>query len=223
MSQCSRIIAKRKKICFRWNLAACLRLYPIVLPKQFAVRIDGGPLVNPLEQRSKLLEIEPSDSVFDQVYRDHYSAIAAYLYRRTGELATAEDLAADVFLAAFVGFSRYQNRGVPILHWLYRIATHEANRWAKRKRRNAFVNLDSTSPMVDGGSPLDRDDGIEEALAVMQTLSPKLQSVLTLHYLEGLSIQEVADVIGCRLGTVKSRLSRARDTLRKEIFRRKRT
>jgi RNA polymerase sigma-70 factor (ECF subfamily) len=57
-------------------------------------------------------------------------------------------------------------------------------------------------------------DGADEVTAMLLSLPPRLQSVLSLHYLEGLNVEEVARVLGVRPGTVKSRLSRARDALR---------
>ena len=51
----------------------------------------------------------------------------------------------------------------------------------------------------------------------MLSLSPKHQAVLSLYYLEGMAAAEVAVVVGCRIGTVKSRLSRAREALREKL------
>jgi RNA polymerase sigma-70 factor (ECF subfamily) len=59
--------------------------------------------------------------------------------------------------------------------------------------------------------------GVEHARTALLSLRPKHQAVLALHYLEGLSLEEVAAVIGCRVGTVKSRLSRARVALRDRL------
>lgn len=63
---------------------------------------------------------------------------------------------------------------------------------------------------------LPRTDAERARLALM-ALPPKYQTVLSLHYLEGLSLQDIAVAVGCRLGTVKSRLSRGRDAMRERL------
>jgi DNA-directed RNA polymerase specialized sigma24 family protein len=71
---------------------------------------------------------------FDAIYRQHFSAIAGHLYRRTGNQDLAEDLAADTFLSAWKALPRYQSTGVPMRSWLLRIATNKANALARRDR-----------------------------------------------------------------------------------------
>src|SRR5262245_46352553 len=60
---------------------------------------------------------------FAAIYRLHYQAIGRYLYRRVGNRDAAEDLVAETFLVALREIRRFEWRGIPILHWLYRIAT----------------------------------------------------------------------------------------------------
>jgi RNA polymerase sigma-70 factor (ECF subfamily) len=66
----------------------------------------------------------------------------------------------------------------------------------------------------------DRRAAMEEAQAALLVLAPEHQAVVSLHYLESMSVDDVAVVLGCRVGTVKSRLSRARDAMRQELERR---
>ncbi len=61
---------------------------------------------------------------------------------------------------------------------------------------------------------------LEQTQRALLSIAPKYQAVLSLHYLEGLPVKDVALVLGCREGTVKSRLARARDALRAELARR---
>ncbi|HWL93519.1 MAG TPA: RNA polymerase sigma factor [Phycisphaerae bacterium] len=160
---------------------------------------------------------------FADLYRRHYPAIARYVLRRTGDAHAAEDLAADVFLAALRGLPRFRYRDVPVRAWLYRIATNGANRWAKKRRRRAIREWSAAveSQARHGGD--DDSTSAEAALTgdmarqAMLTLSPKHQSVLALHYLEGLSVAQIAGSLGCREGTVKSRLARGRDALRERL------
>ena len=180
---------------------------------RLGTRADG-------HQDAALVERARHDpEAFAQLYRLHYRSIALYLWRRTADVHATEDLLSEVFLAALSSLGRYANQGIPFRHWLYRIATNAANRWT-RARRRACVDLDAAS----GVASAERDPPDEEqrlAMTALAALSPKLQSVAILHYLEDLSVDEIASILGCRSGTVKSRLSRARDALRKALERRR--
>ena len=153
---------------------------------------------------------------FAILYRRHYSIVAGYIYRRVGDRHLTEDLVADVFLAALKYLPKYRQRGVPMRAWLYRIACNLVNRWVRRQRKQIAKSLDDLECKVAAQTT---EHDTEFARLAMLSLSPKFQSVLSLHYLEGMSVEEVASTIGCRVGTVKSRLSRGRDALRAKLKR----
>lgn len=175
------------------------------------------------EAERELIERAKRDrGAFAALYRRHHPRIAGYIYRRVGDAHLAEDLAADVFLAALQTLPKYLYSGAPLSAWLYRIATNRVNRWARRERSRAMQRLDETTvtpqPAGNGephGAVLTRD----YVRTALLTLAPRHQAVLALHYLEGLPIEDVAAALGCRLGTVKSRLSRARALLRRRLER----
>lgn len=186
---------------------------PMRLPPQTATS-------EPASAEQVLVERAKRDrSAFASLYRLHYRAVAAHIYRRTGNQHVTEDLVADVFLTVLRTLPRYRYRGVPLRHWLLRIATNTVNRWARRRRRTTSDALDAAQ-VVEQRDPADamvNEAERQRALAALLSLPPKFQTVLALHYLEGLDLRAVASIIGCRLGTVKSRLSRARMKLRAEL------
>lgn len=155
---------------------------------------------------------------FVALYRMHYHSVASYLFRRTGDRHVTEDLLSEVFLIALKRLRKYQHRGVPFRFWLWGIATNLANQWARHRQRR-FESMGAAKHACDPEKDIaaaaeDRDEQ-EMALRRLLWLKPKHQAVLTLHYLEGLSVEETAKVLNCRPGTVKSRLSRARREFRK--------
>lgn len=170
-----------------------------------------------------LIERAKSDrDAFGELYRRHYRAMAQYIHRRVGDAHATDDLVSELFLSVIRALPNYRYRGLPFRSWLYRIATHTVNRWARKQRRHASASLDDIG-VVSGPRPGDGDerDDPQRVRTALLALSLKHQAVLALHYLEGLSVEEVASVLGCRIGTVKSRLSRGRDALRERMTRRR--
>lgn len=162
---------------------------------------------------------------FALFYRRHYAVMASYILRRVGDVHLTEDLTAETFMAVLKYLPRYRDRGLPIRAWLYRIAANTVNRWVRRERKQIARSLtdlemaESADQVLAVPASQHRDGrgDSEHARLALLTLPPKFQAVLTLHYLEGLNLEEVAAALGCRLGTVKSRLSRGRDALRQRL------
>jgi RNA polymerase sigma-70 factor (ECF subfamily) len=187
--------------------------------EQGATNFDPGT-PGPAPDERQLVERARTDSAaFAALYRCHYPCIVGCLYRRIGDTHIAEDLAADTFLSAMKALPGYRVTDVPFRIWLLRIATNAANRWA-RQRLKLKLGRVAFTPLASGAAG-ERQAAMEEAQAAMLALAPAFQSVLSLHYLESLSLDEVATVLGCRIGTVKSRLARARAAMKAELERRR--
>ena len=156
---------------------------------------------------------------FAELYRSHYDAVARYILRRVGNASVTDDLVADVFLTAMKALPRYQYRGIPIQAWFYRLATNTVNRWARRRRHVTLsqAQADGVTTSAEQSGQIERD----RTRSALLSLKPKHQTVLALHYLEGMPLEDVAAVTGWRMGTVKSRLSRARVALREKLSRRR--
>lgn len=170
----------------------------------------------PADAEAALIARAKADpSAFSAIYRAHYTPVVAYLYRRVGDAHTAEDLAAETFIRALRAIGRYRAEGLPLRSWLLRIATNEAHRWARRRRRHRSAVPPDIA--ADGDPQAPRRAVVQDAFLALR---PGEQDVLALHHLAGLEVAQVARVLGCREGTVKSRLSRAREALRAELERR---
>ncbi len=170
-----------------------------------------------LKREVELIERAKRDpGEFGVLYQRYCPTLLSYVYRRIGDRHATEDLVADVFVIVMRSLPSYQYRGIPLRSWLYRIATNAVNRWARRQRRVACLALEADLIDVSSRSTLyDTGDGyLQNALLA---LPPRFQAVLSLHHMEGLSVKETAAIVGCREGTVRSRLARARDALRKHL------
>ncbi len=166
-----------------------------------------------------LVELAQRDpDALAQLYRQHYPAIARYVHRRITQESEAEDVISEVFVQMVKHLRSYRWRGVPFRIWLYRIATHQICRWARRRRRWANEQLDALEEV--GAPAATSEHDVELVGLVLATLPPRLQNVLTLYYLQELPVAEVAQVVRCSLGTVKSRLHEGRRMLRERLLKR---
>jgi RNA polymerase sigma-70 factor, ECF subfamily len=150
---------------------------------------------------------------FRRAFREHKDSIYAFTYRLTGSSAAADDLTQDCFLELFLKPERFDPERGPLRSFLLGIAR---NLVLKRCRReNRFQSLE------DEGERLRREDlPAETGLAVakaMQALSPLQREAVVLFEYEGLTLDEIARMTGADVGTVKSRLFRARENLRTDL------
>jgi RNA polymerase sigma-70 factor (ECF subfamily) len=132
-------------------------------------------------------------------------------YGILGDRAAAEDVAADAFLRVFERISTF-SAGRPFEPWFYRIVVNLALDHRRRTRRAEQTTATIPEPVVAWDV-----EGLEEreALAdLLRTMPPEERAVLVLRYYLDLDEASIATVVGCPVGTVKSRLHRARLRLR---------
>jgi len=152
---------------------------------------------------------------FAGLYERHQGAIFRFALHMTGATASAEDVVQEVFVALMRGLDRIEaNRSVRA--YLYGIARHIA---ARRKRRERlWVSFNAEAHEVASGSPsvvedLQRRDDLVRLRDAIVALPRKYREVIALCDLETLSYEEAASSLGCAVGTIRSRLHRARARL----------
>jgi RNA polymerase sigma-70 factor (ECF subfamily) len=156
---------------------------------------------------------------FRQVYEGLYQPVADYLYRRLGDRHDTEDSLHDVFLAVYRALGRFRDRGVPLRHWVFRIASRAASR-RLRRRQLELRALQHGLGSRDASTAADLGATTADSLrALLAALPRDLQDAVSLHYLAELPIDDVAAILRVPAGTVKSRLSRARELLRAHLER----
>ena len=159
---------------------------------------------------------------FAILVRKHAPAIKRYVTRRIGAEA-AEDVVAETFLVAFRQRDRYADDGRDCLPWLYGIATRLAHRhWrseTKQLRLLARTGADPvTEPFTDRVDAAVVADSLKPRLAAALARLPASQrDALLLLVWAGLSYEQIAHATGAPLGTVQSRISRARRRLRRQL------
>jgi RNA polymerase sigma factor (sigma-70 family) len=158
---------------------------------------------------------------WDEIVREHSARVYRLAYRLTGNRHDAEDLTQEVFVRVFRSLSSFQPGTFE--GWLHRITTNLFLDQARRKQRIRFDALpEDFSDRLPGLLPTPDseyvrdlfDADIESALA---ELSPEYRAAVVLCDVEGLSYEEIAQVLGVKIGTVRSRIHRGRSMLRKAL------
>jgi RNA polymerase sigma-70 factor (ECF subfamily) len=155
--------------------------------------------------------------LFDRYYPQIYRTACAILR----DSAAAEDIAQDCFLKLHQ-HARRIDTSLPLAPWLYRVTVNLSYSWISR-RRNRRVSLEALvdrlmSPAVSAPDHLAEKSETERRVrAAVAELPFNQRVVVVLYYLSGRSLEEIADILSCPVGTVKSRLHYARETLRRRL------
>ena len=173
-------------------------------------------------------------AAFEKLVKERSGEIYGLLYRLTENGEEARDLTQETFLRAFQSIGHFRG-DADLRTWIYRIAINQARnrwRWWKRRRREATVSIDA--PEIGGGrlglvstlrstSVKDPEEGAianerERALKkALSSLKRVYREAVVLRDIEGFAYEEIAATLEISVGTVKSRLARGRQELRRKL------
>lgn len=170
-------------------------------------------------------------AAFEGLVDRYQDRVYNLVYRMVGRHEDAQDIAQDVFLRALENIGSFRGQA-QVFTWLFRIATNLAISRRRRGQRVRFVSLSGPVGGQDGedhdARPMDppdrsdnrpdesaeRDELQRRVAAAIAGLDEEFRSVLVLKDIEGLDYQQIADILELPLGTIKSRLHRARSELK---------
>jgi len=161
---------------------------------------------------------------FEQLVAQYERPIVRFLYRYLGNSEEAKEVCQDVFVKIFRGINSFQNN-CSLKTWIYRITLNtvlnEKRRWYQRLK-DRFVGLDVIAhtkydSIPDPALSLTMSDRCRSVSLALRKMRPDHRAILVMRDLEGLSYQEISDALGLALGTVKSRLARARQEMKDAI------
>jgi RNA polymerase sigma-70 factor (ECF subfamily) len=173
-------------------------------------------------------------AAFEKLVNERSGEIYGLLYRLTENAEEARDLTQETFLRAFQSIKHFRGES-DLRTWIYRIAINQARnrwRWWKRRRREVTVSIDE--PEIGGGrlglvatlkSPTARDPeqhtlqnererALQKALSGLRRV---YREAVVLRDIEGFAYEEIANTLNISVGTVKSRLARGRQELRRKL------
>jgi len=158
---------------------------------------------------------------FEKLAHELSGPLSRYLQRLVGDQALADDLLQETLIRIAGGLSGFTGRA-SVKTWAFSIATHTAaDYFRKPDRRVRIVDISEADGEPDNTRPADERIVVDEMNAcvrqVIDSLPEDYRAALVLHDLEGLSVEQTAEICGCSVPTAKIRIHRARDRLRKAL------
>ncbi len=166
------------------------------------------------EERLLIEAAQKDPSRFAELYEQNFERVYAFIARRVGDRAEAEDLTSEVFHQAFANLARFEWRGAPFAAWLFRIARNAIIDRAKHAAREAEI-----PPILD----VPKEAGLEEIeqrarlFRLVDGLPTDQRRVIEMRFAEEKSIREIALELGRTEGAVKQLQFRALQNLRARV------
>jgi RNA polymerase sigma-70 factor (ECF subfamily) len=165
---------------------------------------------------------------FNQLILRWERPIYALAYRTIGREEEARDVCQETFLRAFRALPKFR-REAKFSSWIYRIALNLCRDWARKERRAPVVQPPEDMDLVEMAAAAEPSESIEDLVArknmaerveqAMARLPEEQRTAIVLKEYHGLTFQEIADLQGCPLSTVKTRLYQGLTVLRRELAR----
>ena len=155
----------------------------------------------------------PADDGFRAFVEQQWGPLVRLAYLLTGDRGHAEDLVQAALEKTHRKWSRVSRMDAP-LAYVRRVMVNTATSWRRRRRVGEVPLLVTDGPAADPYGPVEQR---QQVVAALRTLPPRMRAVLVLRYFADLSEADVAEALGCSVGTVKSQASRGLDRLRTEI------
>ncbi|HTG70354.1 MAG TPA: RNA polymerase sigma factor SigW [Candidatus Udaeobacter sp.] len=184
--------------------------------------------MNVLEARLAQLALKGDQQAFAELVDLYQDKLFHMAYRMLNSRQEAEDVVQDTFLRVYKNLDRYDDT-LKFSTWIYRIATNLCiDRLRKRKPTYSLDAESSGHEGLDGYSMIPSDNRTPESEllltdtqriihAAIAALPPKYKTVMTLRYMQDLSLQEIGDVLDMPVTTIKTRVHRGREFLRKKL------
>ena len=170
------------------------------------------------------------EGAYEELIEKYEQPVYSLVYRLTGNPSDACDVAQEVFLKVFRGVHAFREQS-SLRTWIYRIAVNEAHNrhrwWVRHGRREVSIERDTETGEAraelardPGRSPYDQAVDSENRALLERALAqvkPLFRTAVVLRDVQNFSYEEIADILQVSIGTVKSRILRGREALRKQL------
>ena len=159
-----------------------------------------------VENKKAILEArEASEHQLTCLYEEYYSKVARYIFARIGDQTEAEDLASEVFVKALDSLKNYQERGLPMQAWLFKIAHNLVVDHLRKISRQKAVPIEDLK-VPDDSDPVEEAEAhleMERVNRAMQSLTEDQREVIRLRFMAELTSKEVSQVLNKSDGAVR--------------------
>ena len=173
-----------------------------------------------MDEHELVCRIQEGDEVaFTKIVKIYKDRIVNFLCQLTGDYQKAVELSQETFMRIYFKASKYKPVA-PFSSWVYAIASNLAKTEMKKMRRFSVVSLDDMQRKLPAGAHVNNpaDSGLISNLKrALDSLHPRYRIPVILKDVEGFSQEEIAEILKKPLGTVKARISRGRNYLKKEL------
>jgi RNA polymerase sigma-70 factor (ECF subfamily) len=176
--------------------------------------MELGDHLRQLGQRCK----DGERAAFEELFEIYQPRLKYYVRRLDSGGANIDDILQDVWLSVFKKIHKLKDADL-LAVWLYRITRNKV--YDRFRRKDRFVPLpeENELPVSGNDEPVFDTDDTENLHHALNKLKPHHREVLTLCFVEQMDYQSIADVVDCNIGTVRSRIYYAKQSLRKEMER----
>lgn len=154
---------------------------------------------------------------FEAIFSLYEKAIYGYIFSMVGHKENAEDLTQEVFLKLYKNAARIDLEN-NFKNWLYKIATNTVYDWLRKKRRGTEMFIiddeENSFETIDDNSPYINIEDASDLEAALNKIKPNYKRALQLFYYEGMSYEEIADILEIPLNTAKTHLRRAKEEVK---------
>jgi RNA polymerase sigma-70 factor, ECF subfamily len=208
-----------------------------VMARATTVGEIAGALTIRAEETSILAELKAgSEDAYAWLIAHYHQPVYGLVYRILNDPSDAADTTQEVFLKVFRGMKNF-NGEASLKTWIYRIAVHEASNqrrwWFRHKRKETSMDAEQAFDSGEGegatlcdsladvhDTPFDcfvHEEVRAKVESELKQVAEPYRTTVVLRDIEGLAYEEIAEILGVNLGTVKSRLMRGREALRKRL------
>lgn len=150
-----------------------------------------------------------AEPAFNELYQRYSQRLLFFLYKMIGEEAKAQDLLQDVFLKVVEAPQKFDTKK-PFKTWIFTVTANVCRNYLRAQKTARLFQEQLPKPTNIAPDTSNKAPSLEQQLSLaLQQLSPVYKEAFILKYKEGLSLKEIAAVLDCPLGTVKSRLHAA--------------
>jgi len=162
------------------------------------------------------LERKDKEAILASLYDEYFDKIASYSFARLGDRTAAENIAGDVFLKALEKLDSYQERGIPMQAWLFKIAHNLVIDFRRKEFKKEIVPIDSVQmpDNTDIQEMAETNFERERVSKALDQLTEEQRQVIELRFFGGLTSEEAGKVLNKKSGAVRQMQSSALKTLR---------